>query len=209
MPALHRYARRFVPGHFPIQQLSLELILEIFAWCAPLYLVILQSVSRNFNAILDQHGHRCWTRARSNLFCLPAVPSFPNSKFSKTAFINYFFSSGCNKCSRCGRSVDNAFPNLTYMIYLCTDAGCYKHFTSKQQRFLFSYNPQDLSCRKYEPILKLLYCDPHPEKKLYLTKQAKKELAWYEDLLKNKDKLHEMMTEKRRTRHILGQVCPV
>ncbi|PBK67900.1 hypothetical protein ARMSODRAFT_1019952 [Armillaria solidipes] len=205
MPALHRYPRRLVPGYFPLQQLSLELILEIFAWCAPLDLVILRSLSRHVKAILDQHGHRCWTRARNNLLCLPAVPPLPNSKYSETAFINYFFNSGCNKCCSCGRSVDNAFPNLTYMIYLCTNAGCYKHFTSKQQRFLFSFNEQDLSCRKYEPILTLLYCDPHPEKKLYLTKQAKKELAWYEDLLKNKDKLHEMMAKKRRTRHILGQ----
>ncbi|PBK67915.1 hypothetical protein ARMSODRAFT_1019965 [Armillaria solidipes] len=115
MPALHRYARRLVPGYFPIQQLSLELILEIFAWCAPLDLVILRSVSRHVKAILDQHGHRCWTRARNNLLCLPAVPPLPNSKYSEIAFINYFFNSGCNKCCSCGRSVDNALHSQSVL----------------------------------------------------------------------------------------------
>ncbi|KAK0200204.1 hypothetical protein DFS33DRAFT_1387390 [Desarmillaria ectypa] len=56
---------------------------QIFAWCTPLDLVILRSVCRNIKTILDQHGHRCRIRARNNLLRLPAVPSFPSSKFSE------------------------------------------------------------------------------------------------------------------------------
>ncbi|KAG7442690.1 uncharacterized protein BT62DRAFT_935719 [Guyanagaster necrorhizus] len=51
-----------------------------------------------------------------------------------------------------------------------------------QQGYFFFYDMQEQSQPKYEPILPLLYCDAFPEKKLYLVKQAKKELAWYEHL---------------------------
>ncbi|KAK0215903.1 hypothetical protein EDD85DRAFT_441939 [Armillaria nabsnona] len=117
MPSSHR---RFAPGHFPLQRLSRDLILEIFAWCAPMNLVILRSASRNIKAILDQRGNHSWTRARSNLLWLPAVPTCLKSEI---AFIN-FFNPGCNRCLSSSRSVDNAFPNLTYRIYLCKDVGC-------------------------------------------------------------------------------------
>ncbi|KAK0458648.1 uncharacterized protein EV420DRAFT_1764274 [Desarmillaria tabescens] len=206
MPVSHR---QIAPDYFRLQRLSLDLILEIFAWCAPLDLVILRSVSRNIKTILDQHGNRCWTRARSNLLRLPTVPSSLNRKYSEISLINYFFYSGCNKCLSCGRSVDDAFPSLTYMIYLCIDAGCYSHFMSNRQGYLFSYNPQERSFHKYKPILQFLYYDPSTVKKLYLVRQAKRELAWYKQIRSWGDDLMlhplDLMTERKRTHRILQQ----
>ncbi|PBK84023.1 hypothetical protein ARMGADRAFT_616340 [Armillaria gallica] len=132
-------------------------------------LVILRSVPRSIKAILDQRGNHCWTGARSNLLRLPAVPTCLKSEI---ASINFFFNSGCNRCRSCGRSVDNAFPNLTYRIYLCKDVRCYNHFLANRKGHSFSYSPQDRSASKYKPILQWLHYDTFTAKKLYLVRQA-------------------------------------
>ncbi|SJL18860.1 uncharacterized protein ARMOST_22462 [Armillaria ostoyae] len=141
---------------------------------------------------------------------MPAPPSLPvNSSWnlSEAAFINYFFNSGCSPCFSCGRSVDNVFPNLTYRIYLCNNKACLGHFMSKKQDNLFTYDPQSTRHRQYEPILPLLLYDTFVDNKVYLSKQAKKELAWYQHLksLGNEDTLLTRMTEKRRACHALRE----
>ncbi|KAK0234358.1 hypothetical protein EDD85DRAFT_843457 [Armillaria nabsnona] len=208
MPNSRRYPQRNI--YTPIQQLPLEQVLEIFTWCSPLEFVVLRCVSRKFKVILDTHGRQCWTRARADFLCMPAPPSLPvNSpwKLSEAAFINYFFHSGCSPCFSCGCSVDNAFPNLTYRIYLCSKKTCFGHFTSEKQDYLFTYDPQNPHHRQYEPILPLLLYDTSVANKVYLLKQAKKELSWYRHLqsLGNKDLLLTKTAEKRRACHLLQE----
>lgn len=98
---------------------------------------------------------------------------------------------------------------------------------SEKQDYLFTYDPQNPHHRQYEPILPLLLYDTSVANKVYLLKQAKKELSWYRHLqsLGNKDLLltvcifctavlhvytedgvFQKMAEKRRACHLLQEV---
>ncbi|KAK0481252.1 hypothetical protein IW261DRAFT_1418367 [Armillaria novae-zelandiae] len=73
---------------------------------------------------------------------------------------------------------------------------------------LFSQDLRDPIYQNHEAILSLLPYDLSPTgKKLFLVKQAKRELAWYERLTCSVDEymLKEKMLEKIHLRHILGE----
>ncbi|SJL18855.1 uncharacterized protein ARMOST_22457 [Armillaria ostoyae] len=185
--------------YFPFQQMSPELILEIFAWCLPHDLVVLQGVSRDIKAILDRNGRLCWTRARNNLAQMPAPPFRPGYSCWNTceaSFTKFCLNSGHMPCFCCGRSVENGLPHLIYRIHVCSRRTCLDNLLLEEQFYIFSDDPQDPLYQKHKAIIPLLSYYLSPERqKLFLVNHAKKEVAWYQYL---KDTGNEAMLQEVR-----------
>ncbi|KAK0481257.1 hypothetical protein IW261DRAFT_1562537 [Armillaria novae-zelandiae] len=196
-------------AYFPYQ-LSPELIMEIFAWCSPYDLLLLQRISRYIKAILDSNGRFCWTRARHNLAQMPPPPfrsEYSSWNVCEASFTKFCFSSGRAPCFCCGRAVENSLPHLIYRIYVCSRRTCRGSLVLEHQFYIFSDDPQDPLYEKYKAIIPLLSYYLSPEKqKLFLVNHAKKELAWYHTFndTGNEAILNEKMEEKIELRRVLG-----
>ncbi|KAK0214441.1 hypothetical protein IW262DRAFT_1514651 [Armillaria fumosa] len=205
---LPEHVRQF--EYFPYQ-LSPELIVEIFAWCSPHDLVVLQGVSRDIKAILDRNGRLCWTRARHNLVQMPEPPFRPDySSWNacEVSFTKFCFNSAHTPCFCCGRPVENALPHLIYRIQVCSRRICRDNLVLEQQFYIFSDDPQDPLYQKYKAIIPLLSYYLSPERqKLFLLHHAKNELAWYHTFKDTGDEaiLQEIMEEKIELRRVLGK----
>ncbi|PBK61854.1 hypothetical protein ARMSODRAFT_981231 [Armillaria solidipes] len=119
--------------------------------------------------------------ATDKYFVLTPPPALHNAKFPSAIRARPLFSPALisrfdlgDICldilmQRCGLRSDS-----------CTNIPDWRY--SNRKGHLFSFNPQERSVSKYKPILQWLHYDPFTVRKLYLVRQAERELALYKRL---------------------------
>ncbi|KAK0443714.1 uncharacterized protein EV420DRAFT_1484930 [Desarmillaria tabescens] len=174
----------------PIQAFSL--CQELGTMLSPELLVeASQDSLKQYWTVMDTSVGRVQGTISSGCRHPPLLPHYSCRNACEASFTDFFFNSGDVPCFT---SAHSHHSNTSLHLV--------------NQYYLFMNNPQDPLYHKYEPIIPLLSFVISPEKtKLFLVRQAKKELAWYQhhQIAGNEALLQERMVEKSQLRHILAE----